>query len=275
VKRAVLHDLPIHALLVIFGMITFYPFVFTVLTSFKTSYQISHNFWGLPWPLQTSNYRDAWKGVNTYLINSLVVTGVSVLGVLFVSSLASFVFARFDFPGREFLFLLIISLMMMPSILLLVPQFLLVKNLGLLNTRWALILPYIAGGQVFAIFILRSFMESIPGELFDAGAIDGLNTFLAYRHIALPMSVPILSTIAIMNILATWNDYVWPLVTISKNYLWTISVGVMSFSMSTSSFETRGVMFASYVIASAPLIILFFFTMKSFVKGISSGALKV
>ncbi len=187
--------------------------------------------------------------------------------MLFVSSLGAFVFARFAFPGREFLFILVICLLMMPSILLLVPQFLLVKQLGLLNTRWALIMPYIAGGQVFAIFVLRSFMEAIPGELFDAGSMDGLSTFQSYRHIALPMSIPILSTIAIMNILGTWNDYVWPLVTISKNYLWTISVGVMSFSQRTSSFETRGVMFASYVIASAPLIILFFFTMKSFMKG--------
>jgi ABC-type glycerol-3-phosphate transport system permease component len=274
-KRAIRHDLPIHFLLIILGIVTFYPFVFTFLTSFKSSYQISHDFWGLPWPFQPSNYRDAWKGISPYLLNSLIVTGGSVIGVLFVASLAAFVFARFTFPGREFLFLAIISLMMMPSILLLVPQFLLIKHLRLLNTRWALILPYIAGGQVFGIFVLRSFMASIPGELFDAGAMDGLSTFQSYRHIAVPMSVPILSTIAIMNILGTWNDYVWPLVTISKNQLWTISVGVMSFSMSTSSFETRGVMFAGYVIASLPLIILFFFTMKSFVKGISSGALKV
>ncbi len=274
-KRAVIHDLPIHFFLILFGLVTFYPFVFTLLTSFKTSYQISHNFWGLPSGLEMSNYRDAWKNINGYLINSLIVTSCAVVGVLFVASLGAFVFARFEFPGREFLFIMIISLLMMPTILLLVPQFLLVKHLGILNTRWALILPYIAGGQVFAIFVLRSFMEAIPDELFDAGSIDGLSTVLAYRHIALPMSIPILSTIAILNVLGTWNDYVWPLVTISKNYLWTISVGVMSFSVSTSSFETRGVMFAGYVIASAPLVILFFFTMKTFIKGISSGALKV
>ena len=274
-RRAVVHDMPIHVFLILFGLITFYPFVFTILTSFKTSFQISHNFWGLPTSLQLSNYRDAWTRLYPYLANSIIVTSATVVGVLFVASLAAYVFARFAFPGREFLFIMVICLLMIPSILLLVPQFLLVKQLKLLNTRWALILPYISGGQVFAIFVLRSFMEAIPTELFDAGAIDGLSTFRAYRHIAVPMSIPILSTVAILNILGTWNDYVWPLVTISKNYLWTITVGVMSFSMSVSSLETRGVMFAGYVIASAPLVILFFFTMKTFIKGISSGALKV
>lgn len=273
--KATRHDLPIHGVLLVFGLITFYPFLFTILTSFKNSFQISHNFWGLPWPLQLSNYRDAWKTLSDYFLNSLIVTVSSVVGVLFVSSLAAYTFARFAFPGRELLFMLIISLMMLPAILLLVPQFLLIKGLGMLNTRWALILPYVSGGQVFAIFVLRSFMASIPDELFEAGIMDGVSTFQAYLHIALPLSKPILSTIAILNILSTWNDYVWPMVTISKSKLWTISVGIMSFSVTTSSFESRGIMFAGYVLASLPLVILFAISMRSFVAGLSSGAIKV
>jgi len=273
--KATRHDLPIHAILIVFGLITFYPFIFTVLTSFKSSYQMSHNFWGLPWPLQMSNYRDAWRTLRNYFLNSLIVTTSSVAGVLFVASLSAYTFARFPFPGREFLFMLIISLMMLPPILLLVPQFLLVKDLGLLNTRWALILPYISGGQVFAIFVLRSFMAGIPNELFEAGIMDGVTRFQAYFHIALPLSKPILSTIAILNILSTWNDYVWPMVTISQNKLWTISVGIMSFSATTSGFESRGAMFAGYVLASLPLVLLFSLSMKSFVAGLSSGAIKV
>lgn len=273
--KATRHDLPIHAILIILGLITFYPFIFTVLTSFKSSYQISHNFWGLPWPLQMSNYRDAWRTLRNYFLNSLIVTVSSVGGVLFVASLSAYTFARFPFPGREFLFMLIISLMMLPPILLLVPQFLLVKDLGLLNTRWALILPYVSGGQVFAIFVLRSFMAGIPNELFEAGIMDGVTRFQAYFHIALPLSKPILSTIAILNILSTWNDYVWPMVTISQNKLWTISVGIMSFSATTSGFESRGAMFAGYVLASLPLVILFSLSMRSFVAGLSSGAIKV
>ncbi len=264
-----------HAILVLFGLITFYPFVFIILTSFKSSYQISHSFWALPWPLQMSNYRDAWKMLSDYFINSIFVTTTTVTGVLAVASLSAFTFARYRFPGREFLFMLIISLMMLPAILLLVPQFLLVKRLGLLNTRWALVLPYISGGQVFAIFVLRSFMATIPEELFEAGTMDGVSRFQAYQHIAVPLSRPTLATIAILNILYTWNDYVWPLVTISRNKLWTISVGIMSFAFTTSSMESRGIMFAGYVLASLPLVLLFLFTMRAFVKGLTSGALKV
>ena len=269
------NDTAKHAILILFGIITFFPFVFIILTSFKSSYQITHNFWGLPWPMQMSNYRDAWSMLYSYFTNSLVITISTVIGVLFISSLSAFIFSRYKFPGKEFLFMMIIALMMVPAILLLVPQFLLVKSLGLLNTRLALILPYISGGQVFAIFVLRSFMESIPGELFEAGVMDGVSTFQSYVHIAMPLSRPTLSTIAILNILGTWNDYVWPLVTISKNSLWTISVGVMSFSSTTGNFESRGIMFAGYVIASLPLIILFFFTMRAFVGGLTSGAIKV
>lgn len=274
-KSKVRHDIPLHFILIILGILTFYPFVFTIITSFKSSSQFTHNFWGLMLPLNPVNYKDAWIRVSPYIFNSLVVTLVTVTGVLFISSISGFVFARYRFPGREFLFLIILALLMIPGILTLVPAFILVKNLGLLGTRWALIVPYIAGGQVFAIFILRSFMASLPNELFEAAKVDGAKTLQMYYHIALPMSMPILVTIAIMNILSTWNDYVWPLVTLPKSKLWTITIGIVSFGSQYLGLENYGPMFAGYVIASLPLIILFFFTMRYFIQGLSSGALKV
>ncbi len=274
-RRNINPDLPIHIILIILIILTFYPFIFTVITSFKSSPQFTHNFWGITYPLHLSNYKDAWSRIRRYILNSIIVTIASVVGVLTIASISAFIFARFKFPGREFLFLCILSLLMIPGILTLVPAFLLVKSLGLLNTRWALILPYISGGQIFAMFILRSFLASLPEELFEATRVDGASTIQSFIYLAIPLSKPILVTIAIMNILGTWNDYVWPLVTLPDGKLWTITVGIVSFSNQYLGLEMWGPMFAGYVIASIPLIVLFFFTMRYFIAGLASGALKI
>jgi len=163
---------------------------------------------------------------------------------------------------------------MIPGVLTLVPAFLLIKSFGLLNTYWALILPYVSGGQILAIFILRSFIASLPEELFESARIDGARTWDLYAKITLPLSTPILVTIAIMNVLGTWNDYIWPLVTIPDGRRWTISVGIVSFGSQYGGLENWGPMFAGYVIASLPLIILFMFTMRYFIAGLTSGAIK-
>ncbi|HMN29715.1 MAG TPA: carbohydrate ABC transporter permease [Caldilineaceae bacterium] len=268
-SRTLRSDFPLHLVLGLVAILTFYPFVFLVITSFKSSPQFIHDFWGVAWPPTFANYRDAWGRISVYLLNSIIVSGISMVGVLALASIAGFVFARYNFPGREILFFAVLSLLMIPSVLTLVPAFLLVKSFGLLNTYWALIMPYIAGGQIFAIFILRSFIASLPEEMFEAARLDGASTMQAFRHIALPLSKPILVTIAIMNILGTWNDYIWPLVTTPDGKLWTISVGIVTFSNSFRGLENWGPMFAGFVIASIPLIVLFVF-----IAGLTSGAIK-
>ncbi len=268
------HDVPIHFVLGVLAVITFFPFIFLLISSFRSTVEFTHAFWGLPRVPELANYRDAWRVVSPYLFNSLVVSGVSMVGVLAIASVSSFVFARFRFPGREVLFMAILALLMIPSILTLIPAFLLVKQLNLINTYWALILPYIAGGQVFAIFILRSFIASLPEELFEASRLDGASTFQMFWHIALPLSKPMLITVAIMSVLTTWNDYIWPLVTIPSQDLWTISLGIVSFGSQYGGLERWGPMFAGYVIASIPLIVLFTLTMRYFIAGLTSGAIK-
>ena len=273
-NRTLKHDLPIHLVLAVVAILTFYPFIFMVLTSFKTSPQFLHDFWGVTWPPTLANYRDAWSRISGYLFNSIIVSGVSMIGVLLVASISGFVFARFNFPGRELFFFAILALLMIPGVLTLVPAFLLVKTLGLMNTYWALILPYIAGGQIFAIFVLRSFIASLPEGLFEAARLGGASTMQAFRNIVIPLSKPILVTIAIMNVLGTWNDYIWPLVTIPDSKLWTISVGIVTFGSSFRGLESWGPMFAGFVIASVPMVILFLFTMRYFIAGLTSGAIK-
>lgn len=273
-QRTLHHDWPIHTVLGVLAVLTFFPFVFLLVSSFRSTVAFTHTFWGLPTEPELANYRDAWRVISPYLLNSFIVSGISTLGVLGIASISSFIFARFRFPGREFLFMAILALLMIPSILTLIPAFLLIKELNLINTYWALILPYIAGGQVFAIFILRSFIASLPEELFEAARLDGASNFQMFQHIALPLSKPMLITVAIMNVLATWNDYIWPLVTIPSQEFWTISLGIVSFGSQYGGLERWGPMFAGYVIASVPLIILFTLTMRYFIAGLTSGAIK-
>jgi ABC-type glycerol-3-phosphate transport system permease component len=273
-SKIVRHDAPIHAILIVMGVITFYPLVFTLFTSFKDNAQFYSTFWGPAFPLHWTNYVDAWRRLDDSILNTIFVGVVSALGVTFLGSLAAYVFARHQFPGRDFLFFAIIALLMIPGVLTLIPLFLLVKDMRLLNTYWVLILPYIAGGQAFAIFVLRSFIASQPEEIFESARIDGANEFTIYSRITLPMAKPILGTIAILSLLSTWNDYIWPSVTLRTPELWTISLQLVSFSSQWASLQQYGPMFAGYVIASVPLFLLFIFTMRLFIEGLASGAIK-
>jgi len=268
------HDALLHLLLVLLGIFTFYPLIFTLFTSFKDNSQFYSTFWGPAFPLHWSNYSDAWNQLYPVIVNTIFVGVVSAFGVVFLASLAAYVFARHRFPGHDALFYAIIALLMIPGVLTLIPLFLLVKDLRLLNTYWVLILPYIAGGQAFAIFVLRSFIASQPEEIFESARIDGAGEFTIYQRIALPMAKPILGTLAILSLLSTWNDYIWPSVTLRNPDLWTISLQLVSFSSQWASLQQYGPMFAGYVIASIPLLILFMFTMRLFIEGLASGAIK-
>lgn len=262
-----------HTLLIVVGFTLFFPFIMTVIISFKDMNQFGVNPYWLSFPLHFDNYATAAQTVLPYIVNSLIVSGVSVVGVVVVAALSAYVFARFTFPGKEILFYLILSLLMIPGILTLVPSFVLVKNLHLLNSWWALILPYIAGGQVFAIFILRTFYANMPEELFEAARIDGANELTVFFRIAMPLSQSILGVVAVMHILSTWNDFIWPLVVLQSQNLYTLSLGLFAFR--NAYYTAWGPLMSGYVIGSIPLIILFAFTSRLFVEGLEAGALKL
>lgn len=267
------HDAGKHAFLIAAAILTYLPLWILLVTSFKSLPQFFHSFWLPAFPLQWTNYATAWAVVRIYLLNSFVVTAATVAGVLAVSSLSAFAFARYSFPGRTILFYMLIALLMIPFILTLVPEFVWIKQLGLVNTRWGLILPYIAGQQVFAIFLLRGFMASLPEELFEAARIDGAGMFRSFWSVALPLCKPILSVVAITSTLSTWNDYVWPLVVISDDALRTVTIGLAFFE--TLYATDYGPQMAGYVIASVPLLALFFLTMRQFIQGLTAGAVKM
>ncbi|MEZ4866691.1 MAG: carbohydrate ABC transporter permease [Caldilineaceae bacterium] len=262
-----------HCVLSLIAFLMFLPFIITFIISFKSLPQFNHAAFLPTFPLHPENYVDAWRVVSKYILNSIIVSGVSVVFMVALAALAAWAFARYPFPGREIFFYMVIALLMIPGELTLIPAFLLVKNLGLLNTRMVLILPYIAGGQVFAIFILRSFFQGMPEEMFEASRIDGATEMQTFLRIGLPLSQSILGVVAIMHILSTWNDLIWPIVTLSNQSLMTLTIGLYAFR--TAWYSVWGPLMAGYMLASIPLIILFAFTSRLFVEGLSSGAIKM
>jgi multiple sugar transport system permease protein len=260
-------------ILLVILLLSFATIALMVFLSLKDNGQIYGRFWSLPNPVRWENYTDGWRTMHRYVINSLVYSLASVVGVVFLSSLSGYVFARHRFPGKELIYIVILALLMVPGVLTLIPAFVLVRDLGLLNTPWALILPWTAGGQIFGILLCRSYFATLPQELFDAAKVDGASEWELYARIALPLSWPILVTLSIMHLVATYNDFIWPLLTITDPKIQVVTVGLTQFRNEFGTVNW-GPRMAAYGVASLPLVILFAFGMRYYVRGLTSGAVK-
>lgn len=224
------------------------------------------------------SYAVAWDNVLHYLFNTVLVATVGTTGMLALSSLTAFVFARMRFPGRELLYFAIIVTLMVPAVLSLIPAYVLYHQLGLLNTYGALIVPIIAGGSVFGVFLLRTFFASLPEELFEAARIDGCGALGQYWRICIPLSYPILGTLAILQVISTWNDYIWPSLAINNDNFQVITVGLVRLTNSSVQSDPNsayGPLFAAYVLAAAPILLLFLFASKYYIEGLVSSGLKL
>lgn len=260
-------------MLVLLLALTLIPIVNMLTMSLKDNGQIFARFWATPNPYRWQNYRTGWLAMRDYIFNSLIVSTSSVVSVALLASISGYVFARHSFPGKEFLFMVILSLMMIPGMLTLIPSFVLVTDMGLVDSRWALILPWTSGGQVFAILVCRGFFSTLPQELFDAGKIDGCHELALYWRIALPLSWPIMVTISIMHLVSTYNDFLWPLLVISSPSIQVVSVGLREFT-SQFGIVDWGPRMAAYTVATIPLVLLFMFGMRYYIRGVTSGAIK-
>ena len=254
-------------------LLTFVPFLLMLTMSVRDNAQIYVGFWSLPDPWLPSNYADSFRRIIHYAVNTTVYALAAVAITVLLSSLSGYVFARQRFLGKEVLFLLVLGLLMIPGILVLTPTFVLVHQIGMANTPFALILPWAAGGQVLGIFLCRSFIGSLPQELFDAGRIDGANEWQLWYKVAVPLCWPILMTIAILTMVADYNDFIWPLLAIGDDSLQVVSVGLFQFTNSHGVTD-YGPLMAACSIASVPLLVVFLFGMKYFIQGITSGAIK-
>ncbi|UCC63858.1 MAG: carbohydrate ABC transporter permease [Anaerolineae bacterium] len=248
------------------------PLIMAVIISFKSPSQFNRVPFLPTWPLRWENYGFALQIISQFMLNSVIVSGATVIGVLLLGSLSAYSFAVIDFPGRALVFYAVLALAMVPSSLTLVPSFVLVVKLKLINTHWSLILPWIAGGQVMAILILRAFFESLPGELFDACRIDGASDWQIYWLVALPLTRSMLGVVGILNILGTWNSLIWPALTITERRLYPLVPGLYSYMH--QYYTSHGRVMAGLLLGSVPLLILFIFTSRWFVQGLTSGAIK-
>jgi len=220
-----------------------------------------------------ANYRNAWRNIRPYVVNSLFVCTVTAIGVMLLASITAYVLSRQKFFGSRVVYYFIISTMMFPGVLTFVPAFLLVKNFGLLNTYWAMVLPYVAGGQVFAIFVLKGFFDGLPEDLFEAARIDGAGHLQSYWHIVVPLSKPVLSVVLIMNLLGTWNNFMWPFVTQPDGRYHVIASGLYVLATSAHA-QDSATLLAAYMLSSIPLLLLFIYATRPFIRGVTSGAFK-
>ena len=258
-------------------LIVLYPFYLMIINSLKIPSEYITNPLGLPKQIYKNFYRIAWISVKNYFLNTIFIAIFEILGMIIVCSMAAYGFTRYKFKGREFLFMCILSLMMIPGVLTLIPQYALIGKLNLLKTLWGVIIPTVATGLAFGIFLLRSFFQNIPNDLYEAAEIDGATNVKKLLVITLPLSMPILFTLGLTALLTAWNDLIWArLVLMGSEELYTISVGIMSLT-NTYGQESfgMGVPLAAYVIVSIPLVLAFFFTSKQFISGLTSGAFKM
>ena len=258
--------LPQQVLLLFLAVLTWYPLVFLVSTSLKTLPQFYENYWWFTYPFDFENYAQVWSRVSVAIVNSLQYSLGTLALVLFLSLLGGYAFGRFQFRGRNVLFLLVIVLLMIPGSLTLVPLFAQVKQLKMLNTAWGLIFPYAGFEIVIGIYIMRLFFERLPGELFQAARIEGANELQVLLFVALPLALPGLGTVAILDLLFTWNELLWPLVVLTKSESHPVSVAAISFRGEYS--VDYGALFAAYVSISLPLMAVFVVVVRKFIRGI-------
>jgi ABC-type glycerol-3-phosphate transport system permease component len=263
----------IYAGLILLVILTYFPFAAMVSMSFKTFSQYSMEPIFPTWPLHLKNYDQAFHIMLPYILNNIIVVSVSVSAVLLFGSFTAFIFARYVFPGKNVLWLIILGVMSIPIVVLLVPLFMLTVGFKILNTYLALILPYSAH-QSLVILVLTSFIRGLPEGLFEAARLDGANILQLYRHLVLPLALPAITAMAIFEVWWFWNDYIWPSLVLSKPEIRTVVLGLVQFHDDLSLPEPGQGMAAS-IIASLPLIILFLLSMRKFITGMTAGAVKM
>ena len=266
-------QLVIAGIAILLMFFAFVPIIFMIILSLKSNVQIYGDFFSLPHPIHWENYNTAIGMLIPNMINTMLVVAIATVITAVLSATAGYVFARLKFPGKNVIFLAVLCLMMVPGVLTLTPQYTLIQSYHIYNTWWALILPWVSGGQVFGILLCRTFMEGLPAELFESAKIDGCREVRAVVKSAVPLSKPIIATVVVMKMMDYYNDFIWPLLAIENNSKQVITVAIRVFQSATGSIDI-GAMVAGFVFATIPLFILFVFTSRLYMEGLTAGAIK-
>ena len=260
--------------LVIGLLIMVVPFIWMLLGSFKPTAELRQvpPTW---WPVQGTfeNFTDLFSRQNfgRFFFNSGVVATAVTLGNLLFCSMLGYALAKLEFPGKRVLFLLVLGTLMVPSVVTFMPLFIVVSNLGLVNTHAGLILPFLAGA--FGVFLMRQFIMGIPQELLDAARVDGAGEYYIFWRIVLPLCGAPLATLAILTFLSQWNSFLWPLVAALTEDMYTLPVAVALFSTGQQE-SNLGIQLAGAVIVVVPVLIVFVLLQRYFTQGIAMTGIK-
>lgn len=264
---------PWHLLLMPLSLVFVLPLAQMVLTSFMTSADINRFPPRLiPTRLSVTGYRTlfAESDILRWLLNTVIVAGIAIVGHLVLCSLAGYGFARLKFPGRGLAFFATLATVMVPIQLLMIPTFLMFGRLGLVDTLAAAFVPWLA--SAFGIFLMRQFFLSLPQELEEAAKLDGCSAFGIFLRIVLPLAKPALATLAVFTLLGSWNDLVWPLIAISDERSYTLQVGLTTFQGTRRTYFEQ--LMAGNVVATMPLILGFILAQRWFVASMTFSGLK-
>lgn len=260
--------LPTYLIVALISIAFVLPFLWMFMSALKTTPEIFQNPFGLPREVQWGNLVQAWEnGIAAYFLNSVLVTVISVAAIILVSGSAAYALARLQLPGRTGLYLAFITGYAVPTATVLVPLYELLRSVGLLNTYPGLILPYIAFAVPFSIILLYAFFLDFPTELEEAAHLDGANTFQVLWFIVAPLSLPAVLSLAIVQSISIWNEYLLALLIISEQSLMTLPLGLSAFRSEYS--VNWSVMLAALSIATIPMLVLFWTFQRQFINSLT------
>ncbi|MFV0400022.1 MAG: carbohydrate ABC transporter permease [Oscillospiraceae bacterium] len=267
-----------HVVVILLGLVMIYPVVWLIAASFKdTSEIVTQSYRILPVEFTWKNYPTGWKGFGnitfaTFFKNSLVISSLSTFGTTLSSAIVAYGFTRVKFPGRKIWFSCMMMTMMLPSQVILIPQYIIFQKINWVNTYNPLVVPAFFG-QAFFIFMIMQFIQGLPRELDEAATIDGCNRFSIFARIILPLVVPALITTVIISFYWKWDEFLQPLIYLSRPEKYPISLALKSFVDSTSQTD-YGALFAMSTLSLLPVFLIFLFFNSYLLEGISTSGLK-
>jgi len=275
-QKDLIKKILLHSLLIFLSFGFMFPFLWMLFTALKTPAELlmgTEQFF--PKDPQWQNFVTAVQAIPflMYLKNSLFIVMMVMTGTLFSATTAAYAFAKLNWRGRDKWFIIMLSTMMIPIQVILIPTYIMYAKIGWLGTRLPLIVPaFFGGGSAFYIFLLRQFFKGIPKELSESAIIDGANHFQIFLKIMLPLCKPAIITVALFTFMGTWNDYFGPLIFLSNPDHWTLALGLRAFPMQYGG--RFDLMMAAAILIMLPSLIIFFFTQKSFIEGITFTGIK-
>lgn len=257
------------------SLIFLLPIIWMLSTSFKPKAEwFTRNIEWLPKTFTTENYEKIINNPSTpmltWFLNSVAIATIATVATLAIDSLAAYAYARLEFPGKRIIYALLLATLFLPGIMFLIPNFMTIYNLKLLNSYAGVILPGLAG--VFGVFFLRQFFSTIPKEFEEAAGIDGANPFQIFYLIIIPLARPALATLAIITFLASWNDFLWPLLVLKDRNLQTLPPGLRTLQGAYTS--EYGLMMAGAVLVAIPVLVIYIFLQRFIVASVASSGIK-